>query len=244
MDATALAEAMPDLSLARAKELADGCNEAMLQADITTLKRAAMFLAQIGHESISLKVKEEIGHGAGRRYVPYYGRGFIQLTWKSNYQKFGEWCKTRKLVKDASVFVTKPDLVTEDSWAWLSAVYFWSDHNLNSLAEGDDNVRRVTRVINGKKMLGLESRRQRYERCLGLGDRILPQAKDWFDMATDADLERIFVKVLRQAVGPDDAKTPAGLYFGRVEKKLDKALAEQETLKHEVAKIKAKLGIP
>jgi len=24
------------------------------------------------------------------RYYPYYGRGFVQITWKSNYKKFGE----------------------------------------------------------------------------------------------------------------------------------------------------------
>jgi predicted chitinase len=242
MDATALSEAMPGLSSARAKELVDGCNEAMLQADITTAKRAAMFLAQVGHESVSLRHKAEIGHGVGHPYVPYYGRGFIQLTWESNYQAFGEWCKARELVKDASVFVTHPDLVTEDRWAWLSAVYFWSAHKLNTFADGGDNLG-ATHVINGGEN-GLANRQERYRLCLGLGDKIVPaQVKDWFDMATDADLERVFVKVLRQAVGPDDAKTPAGLYFGRLEKKLDKALADQEALKRDVARIKTKLGI-
>jgi predicted chitinase len=242
MDATALAEAMPGLDLARAKQLVDGCNEAMLQADITTVNRAAMFLAQVGHESVSLRFKAEIGHGAGKPYVPYYGRGFIQLTWKANYQAFGEWCRSRKLVTDTASFVKHPDLVTEDRWAWLSAVYFWSAHNLNQHADHGDTVR-ATRVINGGER-GLQSRQERYQHCLKLGNRILPtHAGDWFDMATQEDLEHALIKVLRQAVGPDDAKTPAGLYFARVEQKLDKTLTEQDALQRDVNKIKAKLGI-
>jgi predicted chitinase len=242
MDATALVEAMPGLGLARAEELVDGCNEAMLHADITTVKRAAMFLAQVGHESTSLKDKEEIGRGHGKKYPPYYGRGFIQLTWKSNYKSFGQWCRARKLVTDSSVFVANPDLVMEDRWAWLSAVYYWSSHKLNVHADDGDNTK-ATKVINGG-FNGLEDRQERYRHCLKLGDKILPTQKDWFDMATEADLERVLSKVLRQAVGPDDAKTPAGVYFGRVEKKVDKAIADQQALQRDLAKIKKKLGIP
>lgn len=33
---------------------------------------------------------EEYGKGAGKPYPPYYGRGFVQLTWRSNYMKMGD----------------------------------------------------------------------------------------------------------------------------------------------------------
>jgi putative chitinase len=57
----------------------------------------------------------EIGHGAGHPYgVPdpqtgqtYYGRGYVQLTWKANYQKFG------------SYLVSNPDLALKPEVAAL-----------------------------------------------------------------------------------------------------------------------------
>ncbi|KAL9708016.1 hypothetical protein quinque_011534 [Culex quinquefasciatus] len=45
----------------------------------------AMFLAQVIYESAGFRYREEIG-GASKSYAPYYGRGYIQLTWKYNYQ--------------------------------------------------------------------------------------------------------------------------------------------------------------
>ena len=40
-------------------------NQAMIAADITTPRRAAMWCAQIGHESVGLRYMEEIASGAG-----------------------------------------------------------------------------------------------------------------------------------------------------------------------------------
>jgi predicted chitinase len=172
VDSQTLVRAMPGLPADRATELVDGCVEAMRLGGVTTVARAAMFLAQIGHESVSLRFKEEIGQGAGHPYPPYYGRGFIQLTWRSNYAAFGSWAHARGLVADPAVFVTDPDLVEQDRWAWLSAVYFWTDHNLNEYAD-DDDVRGATLVINGGTA-GLEARRSRYFQCLQLGDALCP----------------------------------------------------------------------
>ncbi|MEA2834096.1 MAG: hypothetical protein QOG66_2298 [Methylobacteriaceae bacterium] len=58
----------------------------------------AYALATTFHETaFTMQPIEEIGHGRGRPYgepdpetgQTYYGRGFVQLTWKNNYQKLG-----------------------------------------------------------------------------------------------------------------------------------------------------------
>lgn len=59
----------------------------------------AYVIATVHHETAStFKPLEEYGKGKGRPYgradattgKAYYGRGFVQLTWKSNYQKYSE----------------------------------------------------------------------------------------------------------------------------------------------------------
>lgn len=44
------------------------------------------------------------------RYFPYYGRGYVQITWKENYAKFG-----KQLGED---FVNNPDLVMIPKYAF------------------------------------------------------------------------------------------------------------------------------
>lgn len=77
----------------------DGINSllANLEADehITDLRHAAYMLATTYHETAkTMQPIEEYGHGRGRKYgeedpetgQTYYGRGYVQLTWKFNYQ--------------------------------------------------------------------------------------------------------------------------------------------------------------
>lgn len=67
--------------------------------DITLLSQLAYILSTVKHETAgTFQPIPEIGHGHGHSYgVPdpetgkaYYGRGFVQLTWKYNYQKFAD----------------------------------------------------------------------------------------------------------------------------------------------------------
>jgi putative chitinase len=63
---------------------------------VTLPAQIAYVLGTAYHES-RLKPIEEIGKGQGHAYgvadplthQTYYGRGFVQLTWKANYQEFG-----------------------------------------------------------------------------------------------------------------------------------------------------------
>ena len=75
-----------------------------LEADerITDLRHVAYMLATVKHETAKtyLPIKE-YGKGQGRKYgVPdkvtgktYYGRGYVQLTWKDNYKAMGDVLK-------------------------------------------------------------------------------------------------------------------------------------------------------
>lgn len=79
----------------------------------------------------------------------YRGRGFIQLTGKSNYQL---------LSKDTGIdFIKKPDLLLEEANAMVGALWFWNKNNINRFADKDD-IKNVTRIINGG-YIGLDDRK-------------------------------------------------------------------------------------
>jgi putative chitinase len=128
---------------------------ALLTYAIDTPLRPAYFLAQIGHESDALRFTEELASGDayenradlgntqpgdGRKFK---GRGLIQLTGRSNYEKYGR-AKGRNFTDgdNGSVIATDPQLAVD------VACWFWKTHGLNELADQDD-VRAVTQRING-----------------------------------------------------------------------------------------------
>lgn len=135
--------------------------------------RLAHFLAQIAHESGSLRYTEEIASGEayegrtslgntqpgdGRRYK---GRGLIQLTGRANYRDCG---KALGLPLEA-----QPELLAAPREACLSAGWYWESRGLNGIAETDD-ARKITRIINGG-FNGLEDRLaslRRTKKALGL----------------------------------------------------------------------------
>jgi putative chitinase len=120
---------------------------------ITKPLRMAHFLAQIGHETASLRYAEEIADGSayegradlgntqpgdGKRFK---GRGLIQLTGRANYTEYS---------LDSGVdYVTDPRKVATDPFVAVDvACWFWNKRKLNTLADRDD-VKAVTRRING-----------------------------------------------------------------------------------------------
>jgi putative chitinase len=116
---------------------------AMNRFGITTPVRQAAFLAQLAHESGSLKYDEEIASGDaydtrtdlgntpevdgdGRLWK---GRGPMQLTGKTNYQAFADY------IGDQSI-MTNPDKVKEPLYGALSAGWFWAKYKaLNTIAD-------------------------------------------------------------------------------------------------------------
>jgi len=88
---------------------------------------------------------EESGDG-----FKYCGRGLIQLTGKSNYERFAESIDTP--------LEEVPEFLTTFEGCVQSACWFWEANNLNALADQID-VLGLTKKINGGT-LGLQERQQ------------------------------------------------------------------------------------
>lgn len=186
MDAATLAKAMGNAPGVDYAAYTEPFNNAMTQAGATTFLRAAHFIAQMGHESGSLKYLEEIHDGSnyeGRKDLGntqpgwgkrYKGRGIVQLSGAWNYRRFSQWAHGKGLVNSPTFFVENPTQVASPRWAFLVAAWYWSAERPNLNAQADaDNLDAVTRSINGGTN-GLADRRQRLARAKQLGDAILP----------------------------------------------------------------------
>jgi len=187
LTADALSVAMGGrLPIARYAELLPGFAQAMVQADCTNVNRAAMWCAQIGHESAGLLYMEEIASGAdyegrgdlgnvvtgdGRRFK---GRGPIQVTGRHNYTQLSKWAHSKGYVPTPTFFVDNPVALAEPRYGFLGAVWYWtvSRPTINQHSDAKD-LRKVTQLINGGYN-GLDDRQQRYDRCLKLGSKLLP----------------------------------------------------------------------
>lgn len=139
------------IPLEKASTLAEALRPALLQFNINTPARIAMFLANVGHESGRGKYQREIwgptraqlsyqgrmGNlrpGDGRKYM---GRGLMQLTGATNYLHFREAMRAL-LGAGTPDFVQSPELVESPKWSAFAAGWYWSTNNLNRFADCDD----------------------------------------------------------------------------------------------------------
>jgi len=142
-------------------------------AGITPPLRLAHFVAQVAQETGGFQWMHELGGpGYFARYdgradlgndqpgdgYKYRGRGLIMLTGRANYQAYGAALSV-DLIND-------PDLAMEPATATAIAVRYWTDHDLNDLADAD-NVIAITERINGG-LTGLQAR-----------EAMLVKAKSW-----------------------------------------------------------------
>lgn len=188
MDVNTLRAAMGNQPGVNYDALVGPMNNAMIAAGCTNRRRAVMWCAQIGHESVGLKYLEEIASGAAYEWrsdlgntqpgdgVRYKGRGPIQLTGRSNYRAFTRWAQGKGYT--TIDFEANPQLLSEPKWGFLAATYYWtvSRPDINALADAGD-VTTVTRRINGGTN-GLSDRQARYNLAWSLGDAILPSASE------------------------------------------------------------------
>jgi len=145
----------------------------------TTNLERAHFLAQCDHESGGFIYKQELASGAayeGRADlgntqpgdgVRYKGRGYIQLTGRANYRKFGP-------VAGAD-FEGNPAIVASEYYA-DTACMFWKSNKLAKKCTDDTTttIKVVTKKINGG-----------YN---GLDDRIRKFTKYWTELQKDPTL--------------------------------------------------------
>ena len=159
----------------RAEVFIDPLNRAMAEFEINTPQRQAAFLAQVAHESGSLRYVRELASGAaydtGRLATRlgntpeddgdgerYRGRGLIQITGTDNYRA----CSAA-LFGDGEHLLDHPELLEQPELAARSAGWFWQSRYLNMLADADAFVQ-ITRRINGGTN-GIEDRYAFYTRA-------------------------------------------------------------------------------
>lgn len=184
MDTNTLASAM-GCSFSTAQRYVADFNVALRRANCTTVNRAAMYCAQVGHESVGLRYMEEIASGAayeGRRDlgniypgdgVRYKGRGPIQLTGRHNYGEFGKWVEAIGLVEDPNYFVRNPHVVATSRWGFLAASWYWTvARPMNYYADRRD-IYGASKAVNGGYN-GIADRIRRWNHCLSLGAALLP----------------------------------------------------------------------
>lgn len=135
--------------------------------EINTPVRQAAFLAQLAHESGSLKYVRELASGEayeGRKDlgnnqagdgVRFKGRGLIQITGRSNYEALS--------VALNFDFIKEPEKLELPGAAALSAGWFWNKNKLNIIADSGD-FKKLTKRINGG-FNGLKDRAEHWYRC-------------------------------------------------------------------------------
>lgn len=155
-------------------------NEALVKAEADSPLRAAMWIAQWGHESLDFRFMHEIWGPTPTQLqyeLPYKkavqlgniqkgdgflfrGRGFCQLTGRDNYKHTGD-----ALGID---LISNPDLAASPDIACKVAAHFWTTRNLNKFADEKDMVG-STLLINGGHN-GIVDRIDRYKlACQVLG---------------------------------------------------------------------------
>lgn len=91
----------------------------------------------------------------------YRGRGLIQTTFRSNYEATTEALLEK--LPTVPDFVINPEQLATPRWAALSAGSYWSDHELNALADSGE-FDKITKRINGGQH-GRADRIERFQRA-------------------------------------------------------------------------------
>lgn len=197
------------LSYARAEAILPQVSQGLSSSDCTTVKRIAMWLAQIGHESDSFNATEEYASGdESTDRWKYKGRTWIQITWQVNYAGFSQWAYERDLVSSPDYFVRNSTALADQKWAGYGPAWYWTvaRPGINAMCDNGDLVG-VTKAINGGTN-GLPDRQTRYARALVQGDKLLallpaPTAppEEGFLMALSDAEQREVLDLLRQQSG-------------------------------------------
>lgn len=143
------------------KNLLDITRRAMERAGWGPTEQA-LFLAQITHETGNFRYMEEIADGSayeGRRDLGntqpgdgmrYKGRGLIQVTGRSNYEKIGKMLGL-DLINNPELIANDPKVAVDASMAWWELKKKESKRFRESIEKGDivDNTRGVNGGLNG-----------------------------------------------------------------------------------------------
>ena len=222
------------LSVARYAEILPHYRKALAEMGCNTLERVAQNIAQLGHESVGFRYREEIwGPTAAQRGYEgridlgntrsgdgyrFRGRGYIQVTGRNNYAKLSQWAYSRGLVPTPTYFVDDPDALAADEHSFTGVIWYWTDARpMNSLIDAGDNAQwgsyrgfnAVTAAINGGTN-GLTDRINRYNNAKAVGwNRLNPQPIGGFLMAlTDAQQAELYAQICGKRPSRSPYATP------------------------------------
>lgn len=100
-----------------------------------------------------------------KKYYPYYGRGFVQLTWLENYRK-----ESKRLGVD---FVNNPDLVLNEEYASDILVHGMKNGSftgkklsdyINNATKDYDGARRIINGVDKKELIAGYA--MKFEKCI------------------------------------------------------------------------------
>ncbi|MBS9439858.1 hypothetical protein EAE91_22720 [Photorhabdus noenieputensis] len=118
-------------------------NQAFADFEVNSCIEKAHILAQLLHESGGLRITKEI-HGENATYSPWYGRGLVQLTLKTNYEKYqkyiGEDVTSSSIARDK--LLSPPHSILSAFW------YFKVEKRIMNYCQNDD-FNQVTLLVNG-----------------------------------------------------------------------------------------------
>ena len=172
-DSNLLRILMPLSSQDQADTFAAPLVAAMNANQINTPLRQAHFLAQLGHESGSLRYTAELASGAayeGRADLGniqpgdgprFKGRGLIQITGRTNYTNYGS-----DRGQDYITGLNPNLLATDPNIAADCSGWFWATRHLNELADNDDLLTITKRINGGTNGLDDRARRLKLAKCL------------------------------------------------------------------------------
>ncbi|MEL4897111.1 glycoside hydrolase family 19 protein [Crocosphaera sp. Alani8] len=128
---------------------------------ISDRNQICYIMATIQHETAdTFRPIAEYG-GSHRRYAPYYGRGYVQLTWKYNYEKYG-----KMLHLD---LVTHPDEVMQPDVSLFIIV--------NGMKNGVFTGKKLSDYIEGNRVGFVDARR--IINGLDRAELIASYAREW-----------------------------------------------------------------
>lgn len=161
-----LRRAVPSVFGAHLDEFVASFNQWAIPMGIDTPLRMAHYLAQVFHESGCLRYTEEIASGkaydtgklaAALGNTPeadgdgqkYKGRGYIQLTGRTNYVNFNASdCCTEDVV-------AHPEKVAKFPLNQIASMWFWERNGLSAIADQDNGqntaevCKKITKRVNG-----------------------------------------------------------------------------------------------
>lgn len=142
-----LAAIFPARKKAQLEPFLKPLNQMATTYEINSCMRKAQALAQIGHESGSLRYRAEIlpaGTTEQAAYAGYKGRGLIQITFQKKYEEYGTYKGIDFLGENRLKLETYEYATDSAGWYWN----FGSPYKLNDYADKNDLIL-ISAAING-----------------------------------------------------------------------------------------------